>query len=348
MHTFRVGDTKVEDRFRKYRPTTQHWLSDHGIKNKVKGVNLYSSPALTVGGTSPLFHAVSYAFNSHCPLVITPDAAWLTILTGLTHHIDTDPEGLRRHFVHHDGKMILTVIISATSVHAISPVQWESVIHGGPKIALASFAEQLKDALNPKKFDLLVCGFSTTTPADRISSEVAMMGAMKHWFTYKMMLLCGLSTVTVEGTPEDWKDVIARVRTFDELGLGWWTSALLPVLEQIKLSCEGKPDIEFWKTAYLKQGYGSGSQSKVSGWINSFYPYIAGKNDGKMQRNPNIRGAAGTDEEDFPLGLVSAPVEIDDNGELRNAEFYGGLVGVSMSEDLLVVRPESGYAMQLL
>lgn len=351
MNTFKVGDTKIEEWFQKNHRPMKHWLKTDGVKEKVKGTTLHSSLTLTVGGTSPLFHALSYAFNNHCPLIITPDSAWLTILTGLTHHIDTDPEGLRHHFVQHEGKASIEVVLGASGLNTIDPDTWESIIHGGAGLMSPSFSEQLRDKLNPKRFDLLVCGFSTTTPIDIISSEVALMGAMKHWFEYKMTLACGLSTVTVAGSPHDWQDVISRVQVFEEFGLGWWTGHLLPVLEQIKLSCAGKPDIEFWKAAYLEHRKGSGGDYDVSGWINAFYPYIAGQRTKDMRRNPCIdwgaKGNRGVDGDDFPFGLVSAPVEVDDNGTQRKCEFYGGLVGVSMTNDF-VVRPESGYAIQLL
>lgn len=171
----------------------------------------------------------------------------------MTHHIDTDPEGLRHHFVAHEGKKTLEVRVQAPSIHACSPEIWEGGVKGD-----GGFSDQLRDNLNPKRYDLIVNDFSTTSDTDRLSSQIALMGAMKHWFEYKMMLCCDLTRVTVEGTPEDWGNIIDRVRVFDEFGLSWWTEHLLPVLDQIRLAAEATPDIEFWKAAYLKHRKGSG------------------------------------------------------------------------------------------
>ena len=196
--------------------------------------------------------------------------------------------------------------------------------------------------------------FSTTTATDRLASQVTLMGAMKHWFTYKMMFCCDLTKVTVAGTPEDWGNIIDRTRALTEFGLAWWTDHLLPVLDQIRLACEGQPNLDFWKDAYLKHRKGSGGQYDVSGWINALYPYVAGDKPNAMQRNQFVdwqknHGGRypGVDADDFPLGLVSVPVLVDDNGAPYNCEFYGGLVGVSLAQDF-TVRPESGYAVQLL
>lgn len=352
MNTFKVGDTKVEDWWKeRCKPTMKPWLDDLDVRKEVQGITLHASTTRTVGGQSPLFDALSYAFNNHCPLVITPDAAWLTILTGLVHHIDANAKELRHHFVAHENKVPLEVWFeSPGGIHTISAATWEDAIQGGPGITSKSFAEQLRERINPKRYEMIVCDFSTTTVTDRLASQIALMGAMKHWFEYKMMKLCGLSTVTVEGTPADWADIIARVRALEELDLGWWASSLVPVLEQVKRSCEGRPDIEFWKAAYLEHKKGSGGEYDVSGWINAFYPYVAGLQANNMRRNPFVdwrAGNKGLDSKDFPFGLVMAPVTVDMDGTIHKCEFYGGLVGVSMAEDF-TVRAESGFAMQLI
>jgi len=74
-HTFQVGESPIPEWFAKHRPEMKHWLDDRNVRAKVKGdTTLHASAARTVGGTSPLFHALGYAFNNHCPLVVTPDA----------------------------------------------------------------------------------------------------------------------------------------------------------------------------------------------------------------------------------------------------------------------------------
>lgn len=344
-HSFQVGDLPIPERWR--APESKPWHLDSGVQKKLKGETLYASAGETVGGTSPLFHAVSYAFNVHCPLVLTPDAVWLTILTGLTHHIDTDPEKMRHHFVNFEGKKTLTVYVAAPSIRACSGAIWQTGIQG--------FSSQLRENLNPKRHDLIVSSFSTTSETDRLASEVVLMGAMKHWFDYKMMLMCGLSRVTIEGTPADWANIMDRVNALAEFDLGWWTTPLLPVLQHIKAASEGRPDLDFWKRAYLEHRVGSGGDFRVSGWINVFYPYVAGSVRGTMQRNPFVAWDTfkdayheGTDPDDFPFGLSAVPVQVNDHGTEYDCEFYGGLVGVEMNRPERQVKPVSGYSIQLL
>lgn len=347
-HTFKVSDNVVSDWVKK-STERKPFLEHHGIKRKVEGESLYHSKVDTVGGLSPFFNAFSHAFNNHCPLIITPDGVWLTILNGLCHHIDTDPEGLRHHFVEHKGKAKIEIKRGAVNWQNADDSFWNGIIVSDSD----SFSNQIKNHIG-KKHDLIVCDFSTSTLTDKVSSSVALMGAMKHFFEYKMMFACGLSNVTVTGTPEDWGNISDRVRALSELGLGWWTDQLLPVIDQMRLACEGKPEIDFWTRAYLKHRKGSGGDYDVSGWINTFFPYLAGSSPNQMVQNKFVdweanhgSGYPGVDSKDFPFGMVSAPVEINDHGDIHNCKFYGGLVGVSMAEDYSV-KAESGISIQLL
>jgi len=351
-HSFLVNDNELSEHHVRNMPGMAKFDSHRKVRDKLQGEMLYSSPVQTIGGASAFFDALSYGFNGHVPLTITPDGAWLTILSGLVHHIDTDPEGLRHHFVEHKGKKTLLVKVQASGIHSASEAVWLNVIRGGEgasNLETPCFSDQLKEHLG-KKHDLIVSNFTTTTDTDRISSMVSMMGAMKHFFEYKMMMMCGLNRVTVEGTPDDWADIHQRVQTFSEFGLGWWTDHLLPVIDQFRLSCEGRPDLEFWKAAYLRHRKGSGGEHDVSGWINTFFPYAAGTKKDQMAQNPFVNWEAdhgdrnpGLDHQDFPFGMVIAPVEVNDHGTKYNCNFYGGLVGVAKAEDH-TVKAVSGLA----
>lgn len=341
MTTFEIQPQPIPEYF---NPTRRPWLESLKVPTSrergLPGRTIYSTEVRTISGHSALFDAFGYAFNAHCPLVIAPDSIWLTALVGLSHHIDTDPEGLRRAFVTHEGKEKLEFKAGGT-LEGADRYLWEAGIE--------SFSAQIKDRIHKGRHELIVSNFSTSKREDIISSEVALMGAMKHYFEYKMILCCGFSSVTIEGTQEDWGNIIDRVYGLGEFGLGWWADALVPVLREIKRANAGEADVEFWKRAYVKHGYGSGGDYKVSGWVNTFFPYISGESG--MRINPSMNWESesnnGIDSDDYPVGLVSAPVEIDDNGIQHRAEFYGGLVGVSMGDNF-VVKPESGIAIQLV
>jgi hypothetical protein len=333
-HTFEVDSTTVNEQMADYDLLERAEFVEHW-KGK-EGETLHHSGTITVPGyKAPLFDSISKAFNQHYPLVLTPDSVWLTILAGLVHHIDTDPEGLRHHFVQHEGQVELVVKGFGTR---------DTVKHDWDEYFIPQFTHQLKDYIG-KKADLILCDFSTTTYIDRISSMVALMGAMKHYFAYKSVLLCGLSKVTIGGTPEDWSNIGDRVQALSEFGLKWWTDPLSTVICQLELACEGHPDVDFWRGIYLQHRYGSGGQHNVSGWVNAFYPYISGESPVRNKCVDWEGGHGDVDPQDFFSGMVFAPVKLDDNGTEYDLKFFGGLVGSSLDEELNV-RPVSGFAIQ--
>jgi hypothetical protein len=337
MHTFQVTDKEI---LGYYRSPREHY--DLGRVNQhedLEGETVHSlGPMVMVGHKNAFFDALGTAFNAHYPVIISPDAVWLTALNGLVQHIDQDPEGLRHHFVEHEGKLTLKVQVESPPLPFVPPEVWRAGVQ--------SFSQQLKEHIG-KRHDLIVNDFSTTKQTDIISSEIMLMGAMKHYFEYKMMLMCGLTKVTVEGTVEDWESIKQRLAVFSEFGLKWWTDELIPIVDQFKSACAGNPDIEFWKRMFVKHRHGSGSQYGLEGWLCAFFPYLSGGQE--MVRNPcvNWAGKGRIDPDDIPSSLAFAPVELDDHGALYDFKFYGGLVGCCVEDDF-TISPVAGYFIQNL
>ncbi|MEV4317184.1 DUF4419 domain-containing protein [Actinocrispum sp. NPDC049592] len=63
-------------------------------------------------GVHPLLSAVGRAFADHRPLVLSPDAVWLTILQGVAQHVKLKAEELRPLLVNHSGKKRLEVSLT--------------------------------------------------------------------------------------------------------------------------------------------------------------------------------------------------------------------------------------------
>lgn len=170
-----------------------------------------------------------------------------------------------------------------------------------------------------------------------------------------MTLCCGVGVVTIEGTPDDWRSIKQRVAVLSEWGLSFWTDILDPVIDQFISASEGNPDLDFWSRMYLQQGVGSGSQYNVTGWVNALYLYTRGHAGleinpcldwQKLPQESNMHWRSkgeGTDPDNFPSGMVSLPVTVNDHGISKKCLVYGGLVGVQMDEDY-TVSPCPGYA----
>jgi hypothetical protein len=66
------------------------------------------------------------------------------------------------------------------------------------------------------------------------------MDAFQSYFNYQMGFGCGIPSVTLLGTPADWRSIRQRAAMFGEFELEPWTRALLPVLERTVRTAEGQ------------------------------------------------------------------------------------------------------------
>ena len=207
----------------------------------------------------PLIQAVHMAFSEHRPLAISPDCIWLTIVQGFGHHVNENAEALRTRIVRHEGKKELCVPTTS-----LEPSRWPELI--------SQFSKQIKENSDPVLHEALLCDFSTTTPAIKTACEIALMDAYQRYFEYTMRCICGIPQITLEGTPDDWQRMRDRVEVLATYDLEWWTSRLIPILEQFIATAKGNPDRAFWQAIYKPQkAYAS---RFATGWIADLFPYL--------------------------------------------------------------------------
>src|SRR3954471_4751711 len=75
----------------------------------VEACDSYTARVVEQPGFHSLVAAADLAYRHHYPLVLTPDAVWLTIAQGLARHVANNAEALRHHFVTHEGKAKIEV-----------------------------------------------------------------------------------------------------------------------------------------------------------------------------------------------------------------------------------------------
>ena len=314
------------------------------------------------GDVHPLVGAVHLAFSEHRPLILSPDVVWLTIAQGVAHHVNSHAETLRGDLVRHRGKKAIEVEI-AQSPRTID--HWASL--------LDSFSAQLEQR-HAELSSLMLCDFSTTTPGERLASQVVLMDTFKRYYDYVAVCICGIPEVTLEGTVADWQEIERRVAELPRWGLGFWTEHLAPICAQFTRARGGDIDREHWQAIYkLRDAYGA---QLVNGWIGLLFPYIERGSEGA--RNPALDAEPGSyrriarlpddsvgwqgidpgepfaatwlTTSDFPTGLVSVPLHLLSRPGRADAtagpdqmhDLVAGLVGIEQRE--LALRPCIGWA----
>jgi len=291
--------------------------------------------------------AVHDAFYEHRPLTLSPDAIWFCIAQGLTRHVAQNVESLRERFVKHDG--VITLVVERPDFVLGQPNPWPE--------ALAEFSGQIAAHVG-KARDVVVCAFSTTGVTERAASEVLLMDTFQGYFEYEMTIGCGIPSITLLGTPDDWRSVRARAQMLAEYGLETWTRVLVPVLDQFVRASEGNVDKDFWRS-FFRYESGSG-RSDLSGWIHVLFPYLVDENG--TRENPHLVNwqkelagyksrtrsfnHQGPSISELPSTLASAPVRVTDllSGKKIDMRFVAGIFGVVEDPGTGALSPEFGWA----
>lgn len=299
---------------------------------------------LIVDGIHPLLSAIGRAFAEHRRLVLTPDAVWLTIAAGIAQHVRLNAERLRPQLVGHAGRRRLEVITESSM-----PLEyWRDLV--------AAVTKQLASASN--ETDLFECGFTTSTDVDRLASQIVMLDAYSPYFTYWARFVCGIPSITLTGTVDDWRTIRSRIDRLSVFDLDPWMRSLVPIADQFVRAADGDVDTAFWRRIYSPaDAYGG---EVVTGWATRFYPYLTGKgtldypnpmldlpideprditsNDVMGYRGPGLR----TDS--VPATLSRVIVNINDQIRADNqvVALHAGLIGVGQDEDG-ALRPLAGW-----
>ncbi len=292
------------------------------LANSYIAASFWDTPMSTVD--APFFTGVVKAFADHRPICLTPDVIWMLISQAFSHEVNSDPERFRDKFVDFDGKVDLVV---QTEKRLYDPeFDWTATIDG--------FAQKIDESTKNNVAKLLTADFSTTGTVERMASEIVLMETTKAFFEFIIEYLsCGIPSVTLNGTVQDWQSILDKTARLQEMGAGDWTSDLIPVLEQFVQAAGGNPDQAFWQDIVMKNtpmrlsgdGCSREKPTNLDGWFLKLMPFD--KDGNRTPAKVPLTFA------DFPIQMSSVPVkyiERDPGGNVLstvNLKLSGGIVG---------------------
>ncbi len=244
---------------------------DHNVKK-----TSFDGEKLCYLGEDNFYKCIVQAFADHRPLVLSPDMVWLLIGQGFSRYVNAHSEELRDKLVHHQGKMVLKV---EKDNDVLNPAKgdWAQLLN--------DFSSMIADNTKGDVADMMTADFSTTGMDERIASQITLMETVKTYFDFwNVAITCGIPTITLEGTPEDWQKVREKARGLSKYGLERWANELDPILAEFVKASEGKPNQAFWENMVMKDrvekfkskkwcgGYVPNETTHLDGWFLKFFP----------------------------------------------------------------------------
>ncbi len=178
--------------------------------------------------------------------------------------MNANAEEMRHRFVQHDGKAKLEV-------------RRDDFVKGSPENpwseVFGEFSTQIKEHIGEQNHSNIVASFSTTGAVEKAANEIVLMDSLKSYFRYTFHTACGIPEVKLEGTVEDWNELLKRAEVLgSSYDLGWWTDRIVPTLERIARNAAGADDPELWKNIYKIDEMSGGPH--INGWLMDFFPYL--------------------------------------------------------------------------
>jgi hypothetical protein len=211
------------------------------------------------------------AYYLHLVPVIRPDDVWLLILSKLAAHVNKSPEHTE-HYRQHFGDKDAPNEKKELEVH-------RSGIDLKNTDEVLSVFNELMHLVNERTtkagiMSKLKADFSTSEPVHVLVSQVTLAEMVKEFYSFTMMLGCGLRAVELEGTAEDWRSVVSKIDAFSEIAREDARPYLKGCRESVMHFVDaynGEVDRDLWKHFFYEENCGSGSQTEHAGWALNFF-----------------------------------------------------------------------------
>ena len=292
-------------------------------------------------GDDNFFKCMVQAYADHRPLVLSPDMVWLIISQGFSRYVNAHTEEMRDLLVFHEGKMELVTI---SNNNILLP-------NGDWKLLLNDFSACIAKNTKGELADLMTANFSTTGITERIASQVSLMDVVKKYFIYtRISASCGIPSITLKGSPDDWQKVLDKVRCLKKYNLEKWASDLEDILTEFVKASKGKHNTSFWQNIVKKRridqimvgNYCLTDPKKITyldGWFLKFFPNALGETSDSVIWNTDMP------QEMVRVSFRQVLTDPDTGVPLDTIpmQLWAGFVGVEEDAKTLALMPKIGW-----
>ncbi|MBK7131043.1 MAG: DUF4419 domain-containing protein [Crocinitomicaceae bacterium] len=280
------------------------------------------------------------AFDEHRPLMLSPDIIWLTICQGVAIHINEKIDSLEDViFI----KQKPNELVVRNDSLLVDNAQWANV--------LTSLQYEVEKYMKKEYGDFFVPQFSTTTAATKTVYRITALHSFKEVFTYISESGCGIPSISLTGTRNDWVRVQNNLKYLSDFGMDFWRIELEPIIQEFIHVYDGKINVDFWNRIYKDmEEYGG---MFISGWCLKLFPYTEGlefsekfseedeypKGERKYYRNKYLQGTdyllSNLSTDDLPSGILD--ITIIWKNYFQNItepmHIYGGFFAIKQHDD---------------
>lgn len=330
----------------------RHYPPTVTIRGMLQAMQIHESDFNVVGhgipdsiqymGEDAFFRTMVRAYAYHRPLVLSPDMIWLLISQSFGEFVSKNAEQLRSQIVSHEGQKEIKVY-SKHELLTDKDVDWDDIFN--------QFEQQLAANTKANIAKTITADFTTTGRTERIASQITLMSAVKEYFKYVVgYTVCGIPSITLQGTVTDWEKVLKKTQALEQFGMGWWTKQLEPILEEFVKAASGHPNSKFWKDIVMQDrpdrlrggGCSDETPTQLDGWFLKLFPDVEKKT--VPLTVPHSQGMK-SEQVRVPFKYV---IEDPQRVVLKtyDMEMIAGFVGVEEDKQTYALTPKMGWVVR--
>lgn len=268
-----------------------------------------------------LINTILLAYGHHRTLVLSPDDIMLVLSHAVCNCVNTYRNNNSTHssYITH---------LNLTNLTNLTNLNWSRII-----------AEI--ESVENKVSSILIPEFSTTTRTSRISSRLATMSAFKRESRNEFTTLCGIPSVELRGTQDDWKllknkyeNLKKLFNDFNQLNQYFLDMDVIINVLFLMRSLAPQGEIEapdrikqFWTkvvTQVSQVSCDSGRCQYLSGWSQCLFPTFS-----KESTNNSAGDVPERKNDQVPSSLCQCRIVLNNH----SITFYSGFVGCQERED---------------
>ena len=293
-------------------------------------------------GKDAFYRVIVNAYAKHLSVTLSPDMIWLVISQGFARYVNAHAEELRPQLVNHEGKMDLAIMTDKDLL--TEEADWPSLID--------DFSSQIEKYTKGDIAKTITSDFTTTSLVERVASQITLMESVKSYFEYIVYrIACGIPTITLQGTVEDWQRVLEKTNNLKQYGLESWVNSLEPILKEFIQAADGHPNQKFWKGMVKKQEVeklkgGACSPDKpteLDGWLLKLFPDENGQTLDKVAHTKEMPSEYV--RVNFKYRVINPA-----NGNLITEtpmELWAGFIGVKVDTVNNMLTPKMGWLVRV-
>jgi hypothetical protein len=192
-------EEKNENKFMEYEIIYMKHINSNPINNQLEIINGKHN-------TNALVNMFAMAYANHGLIYLSPDDLWIHFCEIVSAHILSNSEKFRSCFIDFSREMMIKIC------HSVHDNNWNELFD--------KFIAEVEKNIKTNISHQMKPDFTTTTKMEQTICQLQILNCAQKYFSFVFEPSCGIRSLYLAGTLDDWKKLREKIKLFVEYDLG--------------------------------------------------------------------------------------------------------------------------------